>query len=217
MNRTASLFARLSVFVFILGANLKAQETKQKQILFLGDSLTAGYGLSEKRAYPHLLQQKLEQEGYAYKVINAGISGDTTAGGLRRLNWVLKQKVDILVLALGANDGLRGISTEVTFENLETIIQRTKKKYPDVKCLIAGMMIPPNLGTDYATKFREIFPKLSAQTDSSLIPFLLEGVAGQTDLNQPDGIHPTAKGQEILAANVWRHLKPMLLKTTPRE
>jgi acyl-CoA thioesterase-1 len=182
----------------------------QKVILCLGDSLTAGYGLDTSQSYPSLLQKKIDALGRNFKVVNAGISGDTTAGGLRRLDWVLKQKVDILVLALGANDALRGISVDVCEKNLDAILTQTKLKYPDVQFLIAGMLVPPNWGREYFVRFRSLFPELAKKHQARLVPFLLEGVGGRPEMNLPDGIHPTAAGYEIVAENVWKVLKPML-------
>ncbi|GAB4119247.1 MAG: arylesterase [Acidobacteriota bacterium] len=181
-----------------------------KRILILGDSLTAGYGLDPKQAYPALLQERIDREGLPYRVVDAGVSGDTSAGGLSRINWLLREPVDVLVLELGANDGLRGIELDSTRRNLQGIIDRTRQSYPDVRILIAGMMVPPNLGKDYATRFRELFVELAATNGAVLLPFLLEGVAGRPELNLPDGIHPTAEGHRRVADNVWRYLRPLL-------
>ncbi|MGH9340623.1 MAG: arylesterase [Acidobacteriota bacterium] len=179
-------------------------------ILFLGDSLTAGHGLSADQAYPALIQGKIDRQGWNYSVLNAGLSGDTSAGGLRRIDWLLQRKIDVLVLELGANDGLRGVTTEVTMQNLQAIIDKTKQKYPQVKFVVAGMMMPPSMGQEYTHRFRSIFPKLAEKNAAALIPFLLQGVAGQRELNLPDGIHPTAEGHRIIAENVWKVLKPLL-------
>ncbi len=191
-----------------------ATAADSKRIVFLGDSLTAGYGLKPSQAYPALIKQKLEDADIEAEVVNAGVSGDTSSGGLRRINWLLKKRIDILVLALGANDGLRGQDVDATRENLQKIIDRTKEKYPDVQIVIAGMMVPPNLGKKYAAAFQSIFPTLAKKNDSVLIPFLLEGVAGTRKLNQADAIHPTAEGQKIIAETVWKHLKPLLKETS---
>ncbi len=179
-------------------------------ILFLGDSLTAGLGVAETQAYPALIQEKIRQKDLPFEVINAGISGDTTAGGLARLDWVLQKKIDVLILALGANDGLRGLPVAQTKANLQAIIDRVKAKNPDVKIVISGMQIPPNMGADYGTAFRALFADLARQNNAALVPFLLEGVGGRDDLNQADRIHPTAAGHKILAENVWRVLEPLL-------
>lgn len=181
-----------------------------KRILILGDSLTAGYGLDPKQAYPALLQERIDREGLPYRVVDAGVSGDTSAGGLSRINWLLREPVEVLVLELGANDGLRGIELDSTRRNLQGIIDRTRRRYPDVRILIAGMMVPPNLGKDYATRFRELFVELAETNGAVLLPFLLEGVAGRPELNLPDGIHPTAEGHLRVADNVWRYLRPLL-------
>jgi acyl-CoA thioesterase-1 len=176
-------------------------------ILFFGDSLTAGLGLDTSEAYPALIQKKLDSLNYDYKVVNAGLSGETTAGGKNRIDWVLKQDVDIFVLELGANDGLRGIPIEETRKNLQDIINTVKQKNANTKIILAGMQIPPNMGQDYTSGFRAIFPELAKENNIPLIPFLLEGVAGNPKLNQADGIHPTAKGYTIVAENVWDILK----------
>lgn len=176
-------------------------------VLFFGTSLTAGLGLDTAEAYPALIQKKMDSLGMDYSVVNAGLSGETTASGLNRLDWVFKQNVDILVIELGANDGLRGVSLEETRSNLEKIIKIAREKNPEVKIILAGMQIPPNMGEEYTSEFRSLFPELSKEYDLELIPFLLEGVAGDPELNQQDGIHPTAEGQQILANNVWEVLK----------
>ncbi|UAB86256.1 arylesterase [Zunongwangia sp. SCSIO 43204] len=176
-------------------------------VLFFGTSLTAGLGLDTAEAYPALIQKKMDSLGMDYSVVNAGLSGETTASGLNRLDWVFKQNVDILVIELGANDGLRGVALEETRSNLEEIIKIAREKNPEVKIILAGMQIPPNMGEEYTSEFRSLFPELAKEYDLELIPFLLEGVAGDPELNQQDGIHPTAEGQQILANNVWEVLK----------
>ena len=175
-------------------------------ILFYGDSITAGYGIGTENAFPSLIQKKLDESDMAYSVVNAGLSGETSAGGLNRIDWVLKRPIAIFVLELGANDGLRGLPLEETEKNLQKIIDKVKSKNPDVKILIAGMKVPPNMGPDYAKKFEVMFEALSNTNQANLIPFLLEGVGGNPDLNLPDGIHPNVKGHEILADNVWSSL-----------
>lgn len=191
------------------------QETTQpgstpKVILFFGDSLTAGYGLDPAQAFPAVIQAKINARGWDFRVINAGLSGDTTAGGLRRIAWVLQRPIDVLVLALGANDGLRGLPIAEARHNLQAIIDRTRQKYPQVKIVLAGMQMPTNLGREYTTSFRALFPTLAAANDAALIPFLLEGVGGIPALNLPDGIHPTPAGHAIIAENVWKVLEPLL-------
>jgi acyl-CoA thioesterase-1 len=180
-------------------------------ILFLGDSITAGFGLNPAQAFPALIQQKIDARRWSFQVVNAGQSGDTSAGGLGRLDWLLKNRIDVLVLELGANDGLRGLPVETTRKNLQAIIERTKHKYPEVKVILAGMKVPSNMGGDYGRKFEAVFADLAKKNNAPLIPFILEGVGGVRELNLADGIHPTAKGQEMVAANVWRVLEPVLL------
>lgn len=179
-------------------------------VLFVGTSLTAGYGLSADQAYPAVLQRWIDSAGLPFRVSNAGISGETSAGGLRRIEWSLQTPVEVLVLELGANDGLRALDPARMRENLDSIVRLTRARYPDVDVVIAGMEAPPNLGPGYTDRFRVVFRDLAEEHDAELIPFLLEGVAGVDSLNQQDGIHPTARGQQRLAANVWRTLEPVL-------
>jgi acyl-CoA thioesterase-1 len=181
-----------------------------KNIVFLGNSITAGYGVGESEAFPALIQHKIDSLKLPYKVINAGISGETSADGLSRINWVLKQPVDILVLELGGNDGLRGIPLEGTSKNLQGIIDAVKNKYPAVKLILAGMEIPPNMGKKYTDEFRALYGQLAKKNNALLIPFLLKGVGGEPNLNQSDGIHPNAEGHKIVAENVWAVLKKNL-------
>ncbi len=181
-------------------------------VLFLGTSLTAGYGIGAAYAYPAIIQQKLDSAGYPLRVINAGISGETSAGGLRRIDWSLQQPIEILVLELGANDGLRGLSVPAMRANLEEIIERTRARYPDAAIVLAGMEAPPNLGAQYTAQFRKTFRDLAADYDAALIPFLLEDVAGVPEFNQEDGIHPNIAGQKKLAETVWRVLHPVILQ-----
>jgi len=181
-----------------------------RTIVFFGDSLTAGYGLDPTQAYPALIQARLRAAGLDDEVINAGISGDTTSGGLARVDWALRRPVDVFVLALGGNDGLRGVSLAETRRNLAAILARVRLKNPLVKLVVAGMQLPPNLGASYASEFRAIFPDVAREANASIIPFLLEGVAAKPELNQPDMIHPTPAGQQVVADNVWAVLKPLL-------
>jgi acyl-CoA thioesterase I len=181
-----------------------------KHILFFGNSLTAGFGVSPNQAFPALIGHRIDSLHLPYQVTNAGLSGETSAGGKNRIGWILRQPVDIFVLELGANDGLRGIPVTETAANLQAIIDAVKAKYPAAKIVLAGMQIPPNMGAAYATAFRETFRQLAAKNKAALIPFLLQGVGGIPGLNQQDGIHPTAEGHKIVANNVWRVLKPLL-------
>lgn len=181
--------------------------TQKKTILFFGNSLTAGYGVDPSEAYPALIQEKIDSLHLNYKVINAGVSGETTSDGNSRVDWILKQPVDIFVLELGGNDGLRGIPLSVTEKNLQSIIDKVKAKYPGSKIILEGIQIPPNMGQDYTTQFRKIYPQLASKNKIELIPFLLKGVGGDPKLNQRDGIHPTAEGHKIVAENVWEVLK----------
>lgn len=182
----------------------------QNSILFFGDSITAGYGLEEEQAYPAFIQEKIDSLEMDYSVINAGLSGETTAGGLRRVDWILQQEIDLFFLGLGGNDGLRGIDPENTRENLMGIIKKVREKNPDITIILAGMEAPPNLGDEYTSRFRQIFQDIAEQYDIIFMPFLLEDVAGIEELNQPDGIHPTAEGHQIIAENIWRYLEPEL-------
>jgi len=196
------------IFLSLLSAS--AGDEVARRILVLGDSLTAGYGLGKDLAFTAALQDRIDRAGLPYQVINAGVSGDTSAGGLRRLAWVLRQPIDVLVLALGANDGLRGVPVEETRRNLQAIIDQTRRKYPDAAVVIAGMKLPPNLGARFASRFESLYEELAEDNQAELIPFLLEGVAGEPDLNLPDGIHPTEAGHRIVADNVWKRLEPLL-------
>jgi acyl-CoA thioesterase I len=186
--------------------------TSLKQIIFFGNSITAGYGLDQSEAFTTLLQQRIDSLHLPYKVVNAGSSGETSAGGASRIDWVLRQPVDVFVLELGGNDGLRGISLNETSKNLQAIIDKMKQKYPNAKMVLAGMEIPPNLGTNYTKEFHNLFPQLAKKNKSFLIPFLLEGVGGVDSLNQRDGIHPNAAGEKIVAENAWRVLKDICTK-----
>ena len=181
-----------------------------KVILFFGDSLTAGYGIELEEAFPALIQNRLDSLALGYTVINSGLSGETTSGGLNRLSWVLNQKVDVFVLELGANDGLRGIPLEETRNNLQAMIDLVKEKNTNTQIVLAGMQIPPNMGPEYTTEFRKIFPELAEQKQIPLIPFLLEGVAGIPELNLEDGIHPTPEGHQIVQENVWAVLEEVV-------
>ena len=187
-------------------------EQKSETILFFGNSLTAGMGLDPKEAFPALIQKKIDSLDLNFTVVNAGLSGETTAGGKNRLDWVLKQEVSIFVLELGANDGLRGTPLHETRSNLQDIINAVLQKNPNTQIVLAGMQIPPNMGGDYTTEFRKLFPALAEKNNAALIPFLLEDVAGIPELNQADGIHPTTEGQKIVANTVWEVLQPLVKK-----
>lgn len=192
---------------------MSADERSPRTILFYGDSLTAGYGLDDPTvsAFPALIQAHIDEAELNYRVINAGLSGETSAGGLRRINWVLRQPVAVFVLELGANDGLRGLPLEVLHDNLQAIIDRVKAKNPAVKIVIAGMRMPTSMG-EYAAAFDALYVPLAQANDATLIPFLLEDVGGVPALNLPDGIHPNPAGHALVARNVWLHLQPLLHK-----
>ena len=177
-------------------------------VAVLGDSLTAGLGVTADEAFPARLQARLRAEGYDYRVVNAGVSGDTTAGGLRRVDWVLRAKPDVVIVALGANDGLRGLSPQAMRANLEAIIERLQAA--GARVLLAGMRLPPNYGAEYTKEFEAVFPDVARRAKVALMPFLLNGVAADPRLNQPDGIHPTAAGQQLIADRVWPYLRPLL-------
>lgn len=228
LKRVCTIFSLALIFACGNNQGKKTEETSSENtktqpetaevdekdvILFFGNSLTAGMGLEPSDAFPALIQNRLDSLGYDYEVVNAGLSGETTASGKNRIDWVLNQKVDVFVLELGANDGLRGIPLKETRQNLQEIIDTVQKENPNTEIVLAGMQIPPNMGQEYTSEFRSIFPELAEKNDIELIPFLLEGVAGNEDLNQRDGIHPTAEGYKIVADNVWGVLKDKLEKT----
>jgi acyl-CoA thioesterase I len=192
-------------------AETPAKPPAAKTILFFGDSLTAGYGLDNPaQAFPGIIQEKITAEKLPWRVINAGLSGETTAGGVRRLDWILRQPVDIFVLELGGNDGLRGLPPEVARANLQTIIERVRQKNPSARIVVAGMEMPSSMGAAYTKAFREIYPAIAEKNQAVLIPFLLQGVGGDPTLNLPDGVHPTAEGHAIIAETVWKTLRPLL-------
>lgn len=187
-----------------------SSETAQARVVFFGDSLTSGYGIDPDETYPALIQEKTRERGWNIRSVNAGLSGETSAGGLRRIDWILRQPVDVFVLELGANDGLRGLRPADTKRNLQGIIDRVQERYPQAKIVVAGMQVPPNMGRSYSEEFAAIFPRLAEQNEAALIPFLLEGVGGVPELNLPDGVHPTAEGHRVMAATVWKTLEPVL-------
>jgi len=189
----------------------RPETVKRKTILFFGNSLTAGYGLEDpEEAFPAIIQQKIDSLKLPYKVINAGLSGETTSGGVTRINWLLKQQIDIFVLELGANDGLRGLKISQTKRNLQSILDTVKARYPNAKRILLGMEVPPNMGGKYVSDFRVIFRQVAEENNIPFVPFMLEGVAGIPELNLRDGIHPTGDGYKIVAENVWEVLKKEL-------
>jgi acyl-CoA thioesterase-1 len=179
-------------------------------VLFVGTSLTAGLGLDPEEAYPALVQRKIDAAGLRYRVVNAGVSGETSAGARRRMGWLMRQPVAVLVVETGANDGLRGQDPKATRQNIQAIFDEARRQQPPPKLVLAAMEALPNYGQDYRRRFRAIYPELAKANRAALVPFLLEGVAGEARLNQPDGIHPTAEGQKVVAENVWRVLRPLL-------
>lgn len=214
------LTALLSGAALLLACTTSAAEVnstaEKRTLLIIGDSLAAGYGVEPGEGFPALLQEKINQHQLNFTVVNAAVSGDTSAGGLRRLDWLLRQRVDVLLLELGGNDGLRGISPAVTRTNLQAIIDRTKVRYPEARIVVAGMKMPPNMGEEYQRQFQNVFADLARTNRALLIPFLLEDVGGRPELNQGDRIHPTAAGHRIIAETVWKILRPALEQTAPR-
>jgi acyl-CoA thioesterase-1 len=189
----------------------EASENSTETILCFGDSITAGYGLEDSNdAFPALLQEKIDSLDLNYVVVNSGLSGETTAGGKSRIDWVLNQDIDIFLLELGANDGLRGVPLSETRANLQAIINTVEEKSPNTKIILAGMQLPPNMGQKYTTEFRELYAEIAEANDLAFIPFILKDVGGIAELNQSDGIHPTVEGHKIVANTVWEVLKPML-------
>ncbi|MCE7992016.1 MAG: arylesterase [Roseivirga sp.] len=203
--------------IFLLssfGALVTPDQDERLKIVFFGDSLTAGYGLTMQDAFPHIIQQRIDSLGLPYEVVNAGLSGETTAGGANRIDWILKSKPDIFVLELGANDGLRGLSPDETKKNLRGMIDKVRAKNPEAVILLAGMQMFPNMGQEYTAQFKEAFPIVAKEKEVKLIPFILEGVGGDESLNQSDGIHPNIEGHKIVAETVWKYIKPYL-KSAP--
>jgi len=203
-------FQAISLIVcFLIFSGWLSDQDTQRVVIF-GDSITAGYGLDPDQAFPALIQEKVDKKGWNVEVVNSGVSGETSAGGLRRIDWVLQRGIDIFILELGGNDGLRGIDPELTKTNLQQIMDKVSDRYPDAMIILAGMEAPPNMGDDYTGRFRDIFRELSVENDVVFMPFILEDVGGVTELNQSDGIHPTEEGHEIIADNLWGYLKPLL-------
>jgi len=201
------MFRVLTVFALFL---ITSFDQEQKRIVFFGDSITAGYGINLESAFPALIEEKLKQAGKTYDVVNAGLSGETTAGGLQRIDWVLRSKPDIFILELGGNDGLRGLSLDETRSNLKAMIQKIRLVKADTEIILAGMQIPPNLGQAYTAEFSALFSDIAQSEGVKLIPFLLEGVGGEPELNLSDGIHPNEAGHEIVAETIWTYIKPLL-------
>jgi acyl-CoA thioesterase-1 len=221
MNYKFSLY--LIIILFSFSCNQKPADTSlekldqqseeinsKKLILFFGNSLSAGYGIDADDAFPGLVADRIDSLGLDYRVVNGGLSGETTASGLSRLDWFLEEEPAIFVLELGGNDGLRGIPLTETKKNLKGIIQKVRSKYPKTTILLAGMQIPPNMGPEYTSEFRELYPNVAEEENVVLIPFLLEGVAGNPDLNLPDGIHPTEEGHLIVFETIWEYLEDLL-------
>lgn len=202
------LIRALFLLTLLFTCALQAEDTRT--LLFYGDSLTAAYGIDPEQGYPALIEAKIDQAGLPWQVAVGAVSGDTSAGGLRRIDWMLRRPVDVFVLALGSNDGLRGIPLESTEDNLQAIIDKVRAKNPGVHIVIAGMLMPPNLGPEYTEAFQKLYPRLAKANDATLIPFLLKDVAGHPELNLPDGIHPNPAGQKIIANNAWEYIEPMV-------
>jgi acyl-CoA thioesterase I len=194
-----------------------SQPTESPTILFLGTSLTAGYGLDQAQAYPALIQERIDAAGLGYRVINAGVSGETSAGARRRVEWLFQQPVSVLVLETGANDGLRGLPPDSLRANIQAIFDQARRLQPSVELVLVGMRMPPNYGRAYTRQFEAVYLELARSNQATLVPFLLEGVGGVNALNQPDGIHPTAEGQRRLAETVWRVLEPVLRRREKME
>ena len=204
--RTPAAALALGVVLALAAATAHAEPV----IVALGDSITAGLGVAADEAYPALLEARLRRDGYAYRVVNAGVSGDTTAGGLRRVDWVLRAQPEIVILALGANDGLRGQSPKTTRANLEAIVARLTAA--GARVLLAGMRMPPNYGETFTRQFEAVFPAVARRANVALVPFLLDGVAADPTLNQADGLHPNAAGHRVIADRLWPQLRPLLKK-----
>jgi acyl-CoA thioesterase I len=198
-------------------ASLEDADSGHPTVLFLGTSLTAGLGLEPDQAYPALIQQKIDSAGLDYRVINAGVSGETSAGALRRTDWLFREPVSVLVVETGANDGLRGLPPDSLQANIQAIFDRARQLRPSPRLVLLGMRLPPNYGREYAERFQRVYQDLARRNGAALVPFLLEGVGGIPSLNQPDGIHPNPEGQRRLAGTVWRVLEPVLREMRERE
>ncbi|MBL7849126.1 MAG: arylesterase [Cyclobacteriaceae bacterium] len=203
------MVGKLAVFI-VVAMSFSFSPPPAKVVLFFGDSLTAGYGLNPEDAFPAVVDKTLKKSGVEVRVINAGLSGETSAGGLTRIDWILRQPIDVFFLELGANDGLRGLPLSETRKNLQTIIDKVKVKNPKCRIVLAGMMVPPNMGKEYSDEFRVLYSEIARKNKATLIPFLLDGVAGIERLNQADGIHPTAEGHAIIGKNITEVILPMV-------
>lgn len=201
---------RLVVFLLAAVFSVASATPAPKRVVVLGDSIAAGYGIDPEDAYPAQLQKKIEETALPFTVVNAGLSGDTTAGGLRRIDWLLRQPIDVLLIELGGNDGLRGIPVAETRANLQGIIDRARAKHPNIKLVIAGMKMPSNMGPEYTAEFEKVFPEIAKKNNAALIPFILENVGGKPELNLPDRIHPTPEGHRLITKNIWPVLEPVL-------
>lgn len=209
-NNKILLTGLITLSLFIFTGFEHESNDEPKRVVIFGDSITAGYGLDPDQAFPAIIQEKVDEYGWNINIINAGLSGETSAGGLRRIDWILQREIDVFVLELGGNDGLRGIEPEVTKENLQNIMNKVWGRYPDSRIILAGMEAPPNMGENYTSKFRQIYHDLAESNDVIYMPFILEDVGGVPDLNQSDGIHPTQEGHELIAENLWQILKPVI-------
>ena len=199
------------ILTFCVSTQSEGQNAEVKTILFFGDSITAGLGVDKDQAFPALIQDRIDSLGMKYEVINGGLSGETSAGGLRRIDWVLQRKIDVMILELGGNDGLRGIDLSSTKENLQQIIDKVESTYPEVQIILAGMQVPPNLGQEYTRQFQEIYPSLAEKNDLPLIPTIMNKLGGSEQFMQSDGLHPTSKGHELIAETIWDKLKPIFM------
>ena len=211
-HKTFVRFALVTACWLAMSALLIGAEAERKTVVILGDSIAAGYGVEAAESFPDLLQQRIAEKKLPWEIVNAGVSGDTTAGGVRRMPWLLKRRVDVLVIELGGNDGLRGLAPEETRANLEKIISLAREKYPEVRIILAGMQMPQNMGAEYTKKFSALFADVAKTQKTELIPFVLAGVGGKAELNQPDRIHPNPEGHKLVAQNVWAVLEPVLLE-----
>jgi len=191
-------------------AAVSAPRADKHTIVFVGTSLTAGYGLDPDSSFTSLIQRRIDSLGLSYDVVNAGVSGETSAGALRRIGWVMRQPADIVVLEVGANDGLRALNVDSLRSNLQQIIDTVRATHPQARIVVVGMQAPPNLGARYTSAFRQVYPEIARKNDAVLLPFLLAGVGGVDSLNQADGIHPNVRGERIVAETVWRTIEPLL-------